>query len=187
MLLFIAIVLGIGIWCYFQKDYHPAFQTEENAPEVMSSDEPSSVSETVVTEESKEEPIEEPEMPDDSKPIDNEWGVMLTAENVTSEGMTLICRQSGGSPTGELMTGVWYEIEMLIEGQWKKAPSYAEVCWEDLAWNIPMEGNTQWEVNWTWIYDKLPAGEYRIAKEIMDFRKTGDYDTCISYAYFTIE
>ena len=183
MLFLLAAIIGCSIWYYFQKEYHPTFRAEESAPEVESTDAPESVSEMEATEES----MEESEMTDDSESIDNEWGVMLIAEDVTPDGMMLICRQSGGSPTGELMTGAWYEIEMLTDGQWQEAPSYAEVCWEDIAWNIPMDGNTQWKVNWTWIYDKLPAGEYRIAKEIMDFRKTGDYDTCISYAYFTIE
>lgn len=31
-----------------------------------------------------------------------------------------------------------------------------------------------------------PAGKYRIGKEIMDFRSTGDYDTNTYYANFEV-
>ena len=41
--------------------------------------------------------------------------------------------------------------------------------------------------NWEWLYGELPEGNYRIAKEIMDFRETGEYDTAIHYAEFRIE
>ena len=168
MLLFLATVLGICIWYFFQKDAHPASRSEEKV---------------------KAESAEKPQMKEEvgHLPLYNRFGVMLTAENTTPEGMTLVCTQSGGDSTGELSTGGWYVIETEADGQWQEVPRYAEVCWEDLAWIIQMDGRTQWEVNWTWLYDSLPAGEYRMAKEIMDFRQSGDYDTCITYAYFTIE
>lgn len=51
---------------------------------------------------------------------------------------------------------------------------------------IYTNGATEWEVNWEYLYGELPAGEYRIAKKINDFRGTGDYDTYTYYAEFTI-
>lgn len=189
LLIFLAGALGFGIWYYFQKDYHPALQQEVYTEELKIADEPEkeqgATTETETVNET--EPAKEPEEPNKPKPIDNPLGVMLTAEDVTSDGMTLVCTQSGGNQTGELLTGAWYQLEVLKDGQWMEAPCYAEVCWEDIAWNISMEGNTQWETNWTWIYGSLEPGEYRIAKEIMDFRQTGDYDTYICHAYFVIE
>ena len=194
LLMFLAGVLGFGIWYYFQKDYHPALLEEEYTEELKITDEseqgpeqgPTTGAETV----NEAEHTEESEVSEASivaKVTDNQWGVMLTAKDVTPDGMTLVCTQSGGNPTGELLSGAWYQLEVLKDGQWMEAPCYAEVCWEDIAWNIPMEGNTQWETDWTWIYGSLEPGEYRIGKEIMDFRQTGDYDTCICYAYFAIE
>ena len=49
-----------------------------------------------------------------------------------------------------------------------------------------MEATTVWEIDWNWLYGELPAGKYRIGKEIMDFRGTGDYDTSIYFAEFEI-
>ena len=45
----------------------------------------------------------------------------------------------------------------------------------------------EFELNWEWLYGKLPAGTYRIGKEIMDFRETGDYDTEWYYTEFEIK
>ena len=52
---------------------------------------------------------------------------------------------------------------------------------------IQKEDTTQWDVNWEWLYGELPAGEYRIGKEIMNFRGAGDYDTEMLYAGFVID
>ncbi len=179
VLMVVAVIVGVGIRYYIQTG------------SLLPQEQPEPVQESMVVEEKAEEVSSES---DDGKTeesvqtvADNNWGIVLSAKDVTSDGMTLVCSQSGGNPTGELLTGAWYEIEVSEGGQWKVAPVYAEVCWEDIAWEIPSEDTTQWEVNWTWIYGTLPAGEYRMAKEIMDFRQTGDYDTCRSYAYFTIE
>ena len=190
MLLFCAIALGVGIWYFWGKDNHPAFRTQESTEETGTTGDTESADETEPSVE--EEPIEEDLTESDAQeicglPVYSQWGVMLTAEDVTQEGMTLVCTQSGGNPSGELMTGGWYELERNLDGKWQKVPLYAEVCWEDLAWMVPMEERTQWEVDWTWLYGSLAPGEYRMAKEITDFRQTGDYDTCISYAYFVIE
>ena len=178
ILMVIAVIFGVGLRYYMQTG------------SLLPKEQPEPVQEVVqekITEETASESVEEkPEEPV-QEAADNNWGIELLAKDVTPDGMTLVCTQSGGDRTGELSTGDWYEIEVSDGGRWKTAPVYAEVCWEDIAWEIPSEDTTQWEVNWTWIYGSLPAGEYRIAKEIMDFRQTGDYDTCRSYAYFTIE
>ena len=50
-----------------------------------------------------------------------------------------------------------------------------------------MEDRVSWEMKWDAIYGELPAGEYRLGKEFMDFRKTADYDKCVRYVNFTIE
>lgn len=119
------------------------------------------------------------------------WGITLTVKNVTPTGLTLICTQSGGEPTGELETGSYYTVQRLMNGEWLKA-EYTEideeqVGWTGEGWLIPKEDTVEWEVDWSWLYDELPAGQYRIGKEIVDFRETGDFDTAILYAEFTIE
>jgi hypothetical protein len=41
-------------------------------------------------------------------------------------------------------------------------------------------------VDWGWLYGALPSGQYRIGKEIMNFRGAGDFDKSMAYAEFTV-
>jgi len=103
-------------------------------------------------------------------------GVELHAEAVTDKGMTLVCTQSGGNPSGELQTGQPYWIEQRDEnGSWISIsePQF----WEDIAYLIPQNDAVRWNLNWEHSIGSLPDGTYRVGKEIMDFRGTGDYDT----------
>ena len=50
-----------------------------------------------------------------------------------------------------------------------------------------MNGACEWEVNWEWLYGIIPAGKYRIGKELMDFRAPGDFDKAIYFVEFSIE
>lgn len=116
-----------------------------------------------------------------------EWGITLTAENVTPTSATIKCTQSGGEPTGELQTGSRYILETWTqEYGWREVLCYAEVYWTAEAWLIPKDRVTEWEVEWEWLCGSLSEGTYRIGKEITDFRDTGDYDTEICYAEFEI-
>lgn len=124
-------------------------------------------------------------------PMENQWnwGLTLTAENVSPTALTLTCTQSGGSPTGKLQTGSYYSLEGLEGEGWtavEQIPQEYAVAWTEEAWAIPMEDSVQWTVDWAWLYGSLPAGTYRLGKEIMDFRSSGDYDQQMLYAQFTI-
>lgn len=115
-------------------------------------------------------------------------GVTMTAKDVTPTGLTLVCIQSGGFPTGELQTGSPFWLESYSYGNWEKTPrDMEEIFWTAEAWIIPQESSVEWSVNWENIYSALPAGRYRIGKEIMDFRGPGDYDTYHCYAEFEIK
>ncbi|MBQ3028731.1 MAG: hypothetical protein IJD26_06590, partial [Lachnospiraceae bacterium] len=62
------------------------------------------------------EPREEPEVLFDEGFPD--WGLTLSVKDVTPSGCTLVCTQSGGSPTGELQTGTDYNLIVLRDGVW---------------------------------------------------------------------
>lgn len=120
---------------------------------------------------------------------DDTWGIQLSATKITPTGMTLVCKQSGGEPTGELHTGSYYFLEESINEQWlpvETLPSEYELDWTSEAWIIPMNDTVEWEVDWELLYGELPDGNYRIGKEIMDFRSAGDYDEKIYYANFEV-
>lgn len=140
------------------------------------------VRETEKPDEIPEKKISEVENPD--------WGLTLTASDVTSTEMTLTFTQSGGNPTGEyLMSGWYYFIEVFKDGQWTKVEPINEVnAWVDEGWKIPLgHGLSISEVSWKPLYGALPAGQYRMGKRVQDVRGPGDYDYATFYVEFTVE
>lgn len=118
---------------------------------------------------------------------ESEWGIELQVTNTSSEGLTMECTQSGGNPSGELQTGSYYVVEKKTEGGWEPVPYLLDnVGWTSEAWIIPKNDTVTWEVDWEWLYGELPTGDYRIGKEIMDFREPGDYDRQMYYVEFGI-
>ena len=119
----------------------------------------------------------------------DEGGIILSAEDVTPTGMTLVCTQNSGSPTGELLTGSPYVIEQLMDGEWlpvPTAPGLGDLAWTMEGWMIKFNDTTKWDVNWEFLYGELSPGMYRIEKEIMDFRGPGDFTQKPYYAEFAI-
>lgn len=122
----------------------------------------------------------------------NPFGITLEVDNVTANGLTIVCKHSGGENVAELHTGSYYVIQKRGIMGWRDveyvlSKDYDYVAWTDEAPLIQKEGITQWDVNWEWLYGKLSAGEYRIGKEIMNFRGTRDYDKEMVYAKFIIK
>ena len=116
------------------------------------------------------------------------WGISLSVKDVTTSGLILICTQSGGTPTGDLQTGSEYKLLVSEKGVWKEVPTrLKEYGWDAVAYMIPKNDSREFEINWEWLYGELPEGTYRITKEIMDFRGSGDYDEEMYYAEFEVE
>lgn len=138
---------------------------------------------------SDEENISTQETVDETEPANYDWGVTLEATEVTSKGMTLVCHQSGGENVVELSTGSFYTLQRQDKKEWGDVdtlPQEGEIAWDALAWLIKLDDSTDWDIAWGWLYGELPAGTYRIGKEIMNFRAPGDFDTMMCYAEFTI-
>lgn len=117
---------------------------------------------------------------------DDALGIRLSVSNATATGLTLICAQAGGRPTGTLQTGRPYWLEKEANGEWKAIKPLQDLIWTSEAFLINMNEKTEWSLNWSHIYGTLPAGTYRIGKKMMDFRGTGDYDEQAYYAEFKI-
>ncbi len=118
----------------------------------------------------------------------DKWGLTLYADDVTKTGMTVKYEQFGGNPTGELETGAWYKIEKMVDGKWQDVKAKVDnQAWNALAYMIKRNDITEYEINWEFLYGELPKGEYRLGKEIVDFRVAKNYDKEIYYAYFTVE
>ena len=117
-----------------------------------------------------------------------DWGVRLSAKNVSCDGATVVFKQKGGNVTGKLQTGEAFYLERLVGNKWVSCHTnpLIDYAFNMVAYGINMNSETELKTEWKWLYDSLPEGKYRIAKEIMDFRDTGDYDKQIYYAYFDI-
>lgn len=121
--------------------------------------------------------------------LPDKWGLELTAKNVTPAGCTIVFTQSGGNHTGELGTGSPYVLEKYKSGKWtavEMLPQEYDVAWTAEGWIIKNNDSVEFTENWKWLYGELPAGKYRIGKSISDWRKPGDYDEKMYYAYFEI-
>ena len=116
------------------------------------------------------------------------WGLTLSVKDVTASGLTLVCTQSGGEPTGELQTGSDYNLIVLKDGRWQDVPTIIEDCgWTAEAYLIAKDDVTELEVKWEWLHGKLPAGTYRLVKGFMDFREAGNYDNFKYWVEFEIQ
>lgn len=121
------------------------------------------------------------------------WGIRLRVADVMPTGLTLICEQSGGNPTGELQTGPMFWLERQVGGVWESVEQRhseedadAVYAFEDIAYILQKGSSRVWRIKWSYLYGDLPGGRYRIGKRISDFRGTGDYDTRIYYVEFEI-
>ena len=117
-------------------------------------------------------------------------GLELVVENVTSTGVTLVCKHSSEKELADvyqLETGSYYSLEVLDEGEYIPVEhSIENLTWTSEAWVISKDSDNIWSLDWEWLYGKLPKGEYRIGKEIINFREVGIFDKIMVYGYFTI-
>ncbi len=123
---------------------------------------------------------------DTSLPYD--WGISLSVEDVTANGLILCVTQSEVDVDGELQTGSGYVLERKREDKWEKAKFAIEgdIAWDTVAYIIKENGQTEFEIVWSNLYGELNPGEYRIQKDIQLYRAPGDYDTDTYYAEFTV-
>lgn len=117
---------------------------------------------------------------------DDPLGLTMRAESVTPTGCTLMFTQSGGNITGELMTGEKFALfKRDAEGVWQDLFVGMKVGWLAIGYPIAAEGATEIDTYWGGAFT-LEAGQYRIVKEVLDSRGTGDYDIYSIYAEFMI-
>ena len=118
-----------------------------------------------------------------------QWGLTFETKDVTPKGMTLVIRQEGGVElTGEINTGDPYGLKMREGDTWVEVPMIREdIAWNAVAYLVPTGGELEQNLNWSWVYGELEAGEYLLMKSFMDFRATGDYDTFTFSVPFTVE
>jgi hypothetical protein len=120
--------------------------------------------------------------------VNNLDGVTMTVQkgSTTSTGLSLVFRNTG-QHNG--LYGKAYSLDVLIEGIWYHVP-YAVAnggTFVSIGYGLDPGATTYMDVDWSWLYGKLPAGDYRIIKGISDFRGSGDSDEYILAAEFSLK
>ena len=121
-----------------------------------------------------------------------DYGLIISAKDVTSTGATFVFENYDGFKTGSLQFGEDYRLEVLTEKGWENVPYSQELgtdtpVWCGLAHLVNTSSPfTEHKIDWSYLYGSLPNGKYRLVKNIMDFRKTADFDTFTAYSYFEI-
>jgi len=85
--------------------------------------------------------------------------------------------------------GSYYLLEMKISDKWYEVPVVFEgnYAFDSIGFPLDQSQSSEWSVEWEWLYGVLDAGDYRIVKDISDFRGTGDFDTYYLAAEFSVE
>ena len=115
-------------------------------------------------------------------------GLTMNVKSVNPSGCIIEITQEGGNITGELITGSKYYLQELNENvAWIENTKiyYADFTAE--SYSINRDSVTGMNISWDYICGTLDNGHYRIVKEVLDFRKSGDYDTYFLFAEFDID
>ncbi|MCI7767498.1 MAG: hypothetical protein MSJ26_05900 [Oscillospiraceae bacterium] len=117
---------------------------------------------------------------------DINFGLTVSAENITPTGLTLIFRQSGGEGFAELSASPDYYLQHKIDKGWVLCDTVTESYgWTLVGTGIAPDDETRMDIDWEWLYGTLPAGHYRISKII--FPDERYYDGCTFRMEFDIE
>ena len=96
----------------------------------------------------------------------DEVAVAMDLQNISSTGATIRFRQYEECNTGELVYGQDYAISTLENNKWQPVPQIIDNAgFEDIAYIIPVAGESKIETNWDWLYGSLSKGTYRISKK----------------------
>ena len=113
----------------------------------------------------------EPDAPVPTPPPAEEWGVRMSAEDVTTTGLTLVLERTAEGY--ECMTGEPFRLERWADGTWLELDTVpyegeGELVWTDIGWLFPDEAGGRYEhpVSWTLLYGELAPGRYRMVKDV---------------------
>lgn len=114
-----------------------------------------------------------------------DWGLSLSVENLTPRGMTLVFTQSGAEHVEELLSGTDFYLCVKKDGTWSPVEYKMIPAYTSMAYSISKESTSRSEANWELFYGELPAGTYRIGKEI-SARIAYKYESACFFADFVI-
>lgn len=96
-------------------------------------------------------------------------------ESISAQGLTLIFKNESNN---EASYGDYFLLEEKINGQWYELPVILKgnYGFNDIGYGLGKGERREHEEDWEWLYGSLDRGQYRIIKDVLDFRKAGDFD-----------
>ena len=89
--------------------------------------------------------------------------VTMTVSGVTPAGAVVTIQDCNSEP---FVYGEWYVIEQEKDGLWYEVKTkITDYGFNEIGWLTDDNGQLTMDVNWEWLYGKLPAGHYRILKQ----------------------
>lgn len=116
----------------------------------------------------------------------HDWGITMSAKDVTSAGMTLVIDRKGGDAAGKIDFGEEYHLEIKNDenGMWERLRYVGnDVCFVDIATMLDPGAHIETKIDWTYLYSYLPAGHYRFVKQ---FTELGSQEDCDFYLEFDV-
>ena len=133
----------------------------------------------------KDIPVGDEDLPD--------WGLTLSAKDVTPSGLTLVCTQSGGEFTEEFSGLITGEAYYLVKIKNKRGKYLSNVRgghdfdFNAVACTIPLNTNTEFNIDWEWLYGALKPGTYRLVKGFTELRENGNHIDADYWVEFVIK
>jgi len=105
---------------------------------------------------------------------------------ITPTGLTV---RFTSANENEILYGSYYRVEKFDNNEWNEIEqkNSGELAWTDEAFAVPKDGFSDCVIDWNWLYGELTTGQFRVIKDILDFRGTGDYDEYYFSEEFKIE
>jgi hypothetical protein len=121
------------------------------------------------------------------KTVNNYDNITVTIKKGTLSptGLTLVFENDSNK---DCLYGEMFELEKKINGGWHQVPVVMDdnYGFDAIGYSLASGEDSEWAVDWNWLYGSLDAGEYRIVKTILVFRGTGNYDEYPFAAEFVI-
>lgn len=100
---------------------------------------------------------------DSSYQVTEVANITMSISDVSSVGATVTITDTNNN---QEMYGEWYEIEKEINGKWRKIKPKEDAYFNLLGYLPDQNDQIIFYIDWEWLYGKLPAGKYRLLKEI---------------------
>ena len=93
--------------------------------------------------------------------------VSIRISNVSPTGAAVTIQDTNDHP---YVYGEWYKIEKESNGKWYEVKTVIDnYGFEDIGYLLAEDSKTRelnFDIDWKWLYGELPAGRYRLLKQV---------------------